>query len=89
MKGALLIVFGQICGFSSTIMMVVVFFNEYFLHKGILFLEPNLGIAGFEFVLALTATVIQGIVMIRTVTEHTEPNGERLTGHEKTDAPYQ
>jgi hypothetical protein len=77
--------FGQIVGFTSSVFMLYVFLNEAFFNRGVLYFEPNLGIATTEFFVVLAGIVIQGIVMIATALKAGDRRGkEGKEGKERT-----
>jgi hypothetical protein len=88
----ILLVFGQVIGVTSTVFMAYVFFNEAFLGRGVLYVEPNIAIATLEFWLVTIGLFVESIVMLLTVSSKSEPPrhvhdekpkaGEERTGYE-------
>ena len=65
--------------------MLYVFLNEAFLARGVLYIEPNIGIATIEFFVALSGLAIQGFVMIATtLSTGNRPGKEGKEGKERT-----
>jgi|SRR4029077_4545091 len=60
-------VYGTIIGFTSTIFMVYVFFNEAILGRGVLFIEPLVWLATLELVMSLVGLGAVGFVMIALI----------------------
>jgi hypothetical protein len=58
------LVYGQLIGFVSSLFMWFVFYNEALLHRGVLYIEPNLLIATVELVMVTIGAIICGATMI-------------------------
>ncbi len=67
------VIYGSLIGFVSTLFMGLVFYNEAILHRGILFIEPNLWIATVELIMVVVGAIISGFTMIAlTLASHAE-----------------
>ena len=61
------VIYGSLIGFVSTLFMGLVFYNEAILHRGILFIEPNLWIATVELIMVVVGAIISGFTMIALI----------------------
>src|SRR6266566_1816930 len=77
-KSTVFLLYGQIIGFASSIFMLIVFFNEAFLQRGVIYIEPNLAVATLEFFVVIAGLAVQGIVMILAATPNKKQSPRRV-----------
>lgn len=58
-------IFTVATGLAALIFMGYVFYNESFLHKGVLFIEPNLYIAGGELLTVVASIVVTAYLFLK------------------------